>query len=97
MPLITISKSTSEEIQEFNDREWVAADTKYYGQATGWIKEKYILKFDIDFSTCLWCGLCTVVCPTQCLTMTKEYEFSVTDKKDLVWQFGENLEVGPKQ
>src|ERR1017187_5430031 len=42
--MIIISKSTSEEIKEFNDREWVDADFKYYGKTTGWIKEKYFFK-----------------------------------------------------
>jgi len=42
--MITVSKSTSEEIKEFNDREWIDADNKYYGLASGWIKEKYIFK-----------------------------------------------------
>lgn len=46
--MIKISKSTSEEIQEFNDREWVAADTIYYGAGTEWIKEKYVFKAEED-------------------------------------------------
>jgi hypothetical protein len=29
--------------------------------------------------------------------MTKEYEFSVSDQKSLVWQYGDNLKVGPKE
>ncbi len=28
---------------------------------------------------CCFCGLCTTVCPTECLTMTKTYDFSVFD------------------
>ena len=42
--MITVSKSTSEEIKEFNNREWVAADFKYYGKTSGWITEKYAFK-----------------------------------------------------
>ena len=42
--MITVSKSTSEEIKEFNDREWIAADLKYYGKTSAWIKEKYFFK-----------------------------------------------------
>lgn len=42
--MIIVSKSTSEEIKEFNNREWVAADFKYYGKSSGWIKEKYAFK-----------------------------------------------------
>ncbi|HBQ21999.1 MAG: hypothetical protein A2Z91_01410 [Deltaproteobacteria bacterium GWA2_38_16] len=57
----------------------------------------HLPQFDINFTLCCWCGLCTVVCPTECLTMTKEYEFSVTNQKELVWQFGDNQRVGPKE
>jgi formate hydrogenlyase subunit 6/NADH:ubiquinone oxidoreductase subunit I len=42
----------------------------------------YAAKFDIDMSKCCFCGLCTTVCPTECLTMTSEYDFSVFDVKD---------------
>lgn len=46
--MITISKSTGEEIKEFNDREWVDADLKYYGKTSEWIKEKYVFKAEED-------------------------------------------------
>lgn len=46
--MIIISKSTSEEIKEFNDREWVDADLKYYGITREWIKEKFIYKAEED-------------------------------------------------
>lgn len=46
--MITISKSTGEEIKEFNDREWVGADRKYYGKTSEWIKEKYVFKAEED-------------------------------------------------
>ena len=50
----------------------------------------WIPQFDIDFNLCCWCGLCTDPCPTKCLTMTKEYEFSAYDKKDLVYKFAKD-------
>ena len=56
----------------------------------------HLPQFDIDFTLCCWCGLCTVVCPTECLYMTKEYEFSVGNQQDLIWQFGEGQKPGPK-
>jgi len=43
--------------------------------------------FDIDMTLCCYCGLCTFPCPTHCLTMTREYEYSVYDKKDHVYHF----------
>jgi len=57
----------------------------------------HLPQFDIDFSLCCWCSLCTVICPTDCLYMTKEYEFSVSDQSQLVWQYGDNLKIGPKE
>jgi ribosomal protein S18 acetylase RimI-like enzyme len=42
--MITISKSTQDEIKEFRDREWVGADLKYYGKSTGWIEEDFVFK-----------------------------------------------------
>lgn len=56
----------------------------------------HLPQFDIDFTLCCWCGLCTVVCPTDCLYMTKEYEFSVANQQDLVWQYGDGQKPGPK-
>ncbi len=33
-------------------------------------------QFVIDTALCCYCGLCTTVCPTECLTHTKDYEFA---------------------
>jgi formate hydrogenlyase subunit 6/NADH:ubiquinone oxidoreductase subunit I len=38
---------------------------------------------------CCFCGLCTTVCPTECLTMTKVYDFSVTDIREHNFAFAE--------
>jgi formate hydrogenlyase subunit 6/NADH:ubiquinone oxidoreductase subunit I len=43
--------------------------------------------FDIDMTLCCYCALCTFPCPTKCLVMTREYEYSVYDKKDHVYHF----------
>ena len=50
----------------------------------------YLEKFDIDMSLCMYCGLCTEVCPTECLTMIdslKGIEYSTFDRTDLIFQF----------
>jgi NADH-quinone oxidoreductase subunit I len=39
-------------------------------------KKLHVYQFDIDTLTCMWCNLCTEVCPTECLIMTGEYEVS---------------------
>lgn len=35
-----------------------------------------LTQYTIDTALCCYCGLCTTVCPTECLTHTTDYEFS---------------------
>ena len=48
----------------------------------------YAAKFDIDMAKCCYCGLCTTVCPTECLTMTKTFDYSEFDVRDMVYEYG---------
>ena len=52
-------------------------------------KRIYAATFDINMAQCCFCGLCTTVCPTECLTMTKVYDFSVTDIREHTYAFAE--------
>ena len=52
-------------------------------------------RFDIDMSLCCYCGLCTYPCPTHCLTMSSEYEYAVSDRRDLVYRFSKEKPLGP--
>jgi formate hydrogenlyase subunit 6/NADH:ubiquinone oxidoreductase subunit I len=47
----------------------------------------YAQKFDIDMAKCCYCGLCTTVCPTECLTMTKAYDYSEYDIRNMIYNF----------
>ena len=50
----------------------------------------YLDQFDIDMSICMYCGLCTEVCPTECLTMKdtlEGIEYSKFDRTDLIFEF----------
>ncbi|MBO9639001.1 MAG: 4Fe-4S binding protein, partial [Siphonobacter aquaeclarae] len=47
----------------------------------------YAAKFDIDMAKCCYCGLCTTVCPTECLTMTKTYDYSEFDIRNMLYHF----------
>ncbi len=49
----------------------------------------YAATFDIDMAKCCYCGLCTTVCPTESLTMTKVYDYSEFDIRNMVYQFGD--------
>jgi len=48
----------------------------------------YAAKFDIDMAKCCYCGLCTTVCPTECLTMTKTFDYSEFDVREMVYAYG---------
>src|SRR5688500_12630805 len=52
-------------------------------------KRIYAARFDIDMAKCCFCGLCTTVCPTECLTMTKVFDFSVTEIHEHNFAFAE--------
>ena len=47
----------------------------------------YAAKFDIDMAKCCYCGLCTTVCPTECLTMTKTFDYSEFDVRDMNYHY----------
>ncbi len=46
-----------------------------------------LLRFDIDEALCCFCGLCTEVCPTECLVHTTEYEYSKYDRDNLIYDY----------
>jgi len=50
-------------------------------------KALWVTKFDIDFAKCCFCGLCVYPCPTECIKMTEEYEYSVYDRRNLIYSF----------
>jgi formate hydrogenlyase subunit 6/NADH:ubiquinone oxidoreductase subunit I len=52
-------------------------------------KRIYAAVFDIDMAKCCYCGLCTTVCPTESLTMTKTYDFSEYDVRNMIYHFAE--------
>jgi len=71
------------------DIEPIRATEEIGKTSDGTSKRIYAARFDIDMGKCCFCGLCTTVCPTECLTMTKVYDFSVTDMKEHNFEFGE--------
>src|SRR3954468_20760281 len=55
----------------------------------GTTKRLYAAQFDIDMAKCMYCGLCTIVCPTECITMTNQYDKTVFQLSDLVYEFSD--------
>lgn len=47
----------------------------------------FVTKFDIDFSKCCFCGLCTIACPTNCIVNTDVHEYSEYNKDSLIYNF----------
>ncbi|MCB0753753.1 MAG: NADH-quinone oxidoreductase subunit I [Ignavibacteriae bacterium] len=50
-------------------------------------KALWVTKFDIDIAKCCFCSLCVYPCPTECIEMTKVYEFSEFERNDLIYKF----------
>ncbi len=50
-------------------------------------KKLWLSKFDIDMAKCMYCGLCTYPCPTECLTMTPVHDFAEVDRSNFVYHF----------
>ncbi len=51
-------------------------------------KKFWIPVFDIDVAKCMTCGICTTVCPTECLVHTPVSDFSEFDRSNLLYHFG---------
>lgn len=75
------------------DIEPVRAVEEIGKTSDGTPKRIYAAKFDIDMGKCCFCGLCTTVCPTECLTMTRVFDFSVTDIAEHNYAFAEMSEA----
>ncbi len=55
-------------------------------------------RFDIDYSLCMYCGICVEVCPFEALFWTPEYEYSEPRIADLLHdkeRLGEWMETVP--
>ncbi len=52
--------------------------------------------YNIDMTLCCYCGICTFSCPTDCLVMTGDYEYSVYDKREHIYHFAKDKPLTPK-
>jgi NADH-quinone oxidoreductase subunit I len=52
--------------------------------------------FEVDVGICIYCGLCEETCPVEgkAIKLVPRYEFSVYDKKDLIYNKEKLAEIG---
>lgn len=67
----------------------VTKDVDLGKTSTGNPKRFWITNFNIDMAKCMYCDLCVPPCPTECITMVPEYEYSEYDRNNLLFQFSE--------
>ena len=57
-------------------------------------KRKVLDKFAVDNGLCCFCGMCEEACNFSAIKLATKYEFSVLDKRDLVWDKDKLQQVG---
>jgi len=57
--------------------------------STGNPKRLWVTQMDIDMAKCMYCDLCVQPCPTECIYMVPEYEYSDYDRQNLVLHFSD--------
>lgn len=63
------------------------ADVDLGKTSTGNPKRFWLTRFNIDMAKCMYCDLCVHPCPTECIYMVPEYEYSEFDRTNLVYHF----------
>ncbi len=69
-------------------------DPEIHTASTGHPLRLKLETYDIDMNKCMYCNLCTEVCPTDCLVMTSDVEYSSTDRDDMTIAFCEESATG---
>ncbi|MFB6347639.1 MAG: NADH-quinone oxidoreductase subunit I [bacterium] len=77
---------------ESRDRE--DFDPQKHKASTGHPLRLELVSYDIDMNKCMYCNLCTEVCPTECLVMTDDIEYSSDDRDDMTIAFCEDSATG---
>ncbi|UZJ38475.1 MULTISPECIES: 4Fe-4S binding protein [unclassified Prosthecochloris] len=64
-------------------------DLAVCGKTSGGQQKRFwVPVFDIDVAQCMTCGICSAVCPTECLYHTQVSDFSVFRREDMIYHFG---------
>ena len=69
------------------DTVMATSDVDLGKTSTGNPKRFWLATFDIDMAKCMYCDLCVHPCPTNCIFMVPEYEYSEYDRSNLVYHF----------
>ena len=67
-----------------------------FGDACGAFRggDRELGEFILRSGRCLFCGLCSQVCPVDAITMSHEYELSVMDRDGLIYTKTELAAIG---
>lgn len=57
--------------------------------SNGTKKRLHVVQFDIDMGKCCYCSDCVFPCPTGCIHMTPNFEFSTYDRGDFLFQYAD--------
>jgi NADH-quinone oxidoreductase subunit I len=58
--------------------------------------KRFAKEYYMDMTRCIFCGLCVQACPVDALGMTREYEWSVYDKRQLLLNKEQLLAIGDR-
>ena len=56
---------------------------------------RYPERFRINFSRCIYCGLCEEACPTYAIQLTRDFEQSEYERRNLIYEKEDLLISGP--
>ena len=62
----------------------------------GKVLRRIATSFDIDITKCVFCGFCVEACPVNALGMTKLYEYSTANKRQLIFDKAKLYDIGEK-
>ncbi|HKP00751.1 MAG TPA: NADH-quinone oxidoreductase subunit NuoI [Nitrospiraceae bacterium] len=65
-------------------------------EVSGQPTKRYSKEYYMDMTRCLFCGMCVDACPVDALGMTREYEWSVYNKRDLLLDKDQLLAIGDR-
>lgn len=58
--------------------------------------KRFAKEYTMDMTRCVFCGLCVKACPVDALGMTTEYEYATYDKRRLLLDKQQLLELGDR-